>query len=48
MTIAPEAISCPCHGSRFDRRGRVLTGPAERALERLDVELRGEEVVVLG
>lgn len=47
VTVTPEALSCPCHGSRFDKQGRVLTGPAERALERLDVELRGDEVLVL-
>lgn len=30
-----QGFSCPCHGSRFGRRGEVLKGPAPRALERL-------------
>ncbi len=32
-------ISCPCHGSKFDREGRVLDGPAPRPLQRLSVSL---------
>jgi cytochrome b6-f complex iron-sulfur subunit len=28
------AYVCPCHGSRYDRNGRVLNGPAIAALRR--------------
>jgi cytochrome b6-f complex iron-sulfur subunit len=28
------AYVCPCHGSRYDRNGRVLQGPATAALRR--------------
>ena len=31
-----ESWDCPCHGSRFDCRGKLLTGPAQR-------DLHGEE-----
>ena len=31
-------FKCPCHGSRFDRVGAVIQGPAERQLERMRVE----------
>ena len=48
VTVTEDALACPCHGSRFDRQGRVLKGPADRALERLKVELRGERVEVVG
>ena len=30
---AEQSWDCACHGSRFDRAGQVLTGPAKRALK---------------
>jgi len=48
VTVTEDAMACPCHGSRFDRQGRVLKGPADRSLERLKVEVRGDFVDVVG
>jgi Rieske Fe-S protein len=31
---------CPCHGSKFNQNGQVLTGPANRDLEWYKIELR--------
>jgi cytochrome b6-f complex iron-sulfur subunit len=32
-------VACPCHGSKFDREGKVIDGPAPRALPRFAVVL---------
>ena len=32
-------FQCPCHGSRFDDRGRVIFGPAPKALEWLKISM---------
>ncbi len=37
-----ESFECPCHGSIFDKDGRVKKGAAPRPLERYAVELAAD------
>ena len=48
VNVTERGLTCPCHGSEFDRQGLVLKGPASRALQRLKVEERGGMLEVLG
>jgi Rieske Fe-S protein len=48
--LQSERLVCPCHGSTYDRRGRVLRGPAPAPLRSFPVEIEpdGTLVVTLG
>ncbi len=35
VTATEEGFACPCHGSGFDRKGRVLRGPARLPLHQV-------------
>jgi len=39
-------IWCACHGGIYDLEGRNVSGPPPRPLERYDVHVEGEDVVV--
>jgi menaquinol-cytochrome c reductase iron-sulfur subunit len=42
-----QRFRCPCHDSIFDIEGRVLSGPAPRALDRLPAKVEDERLWVI-
>jgi Rieske Fe-S protein len=47
VEVEGDRLVCPCHGSTYDREGRVLKGPAERALARYATTVTDDHVVVV-
>ncbi|RYZ19791.1 MAG: hypothetical protein EOO10_23930, partial [Chitinophagaceae bacterium] len=39
---AEKTWDCPCHGARYDINGDVLTGPARRSLEKIELDDTGK------
>jgi len=43
---AEQKFYCPCHTGFFDAAGRNISGPPPRPLERINVKVEGETVIV--
>ena len=46
VDVSGARLVCPCHGSTYDREGRVLKGPAQRALQRYAVSRAGDDLIL--
>jgi cytochrome b6-f complex iron-sulfur subunit len=46
VEVAGDRLECPCHGSMYDRQGKVLQGPAERALTKFAATVQGDRLVI--
>ncbi|MBL8231144.1 MAG: Rieske (2Fe-2S) protein [Bryobacterales bacterium] len=41
-----KTFLCPCHTSNFDLEGKVLDGPAPRPLDRYEVKVEGQKLLL--
>lgn len=46
VNLGDDGWSCPCHGARYDVRGRVTSGPAPRPLPEIAWELEDDALVL--
>lgn len=44
---AKNFLVCPCHGSTYNLQGKVIRGPAPRALTTFPVEVNGDRVKII-
>ena len=47
VEIEQARLVCPCHGSTYDREGKVLRGPAEEALASYRTALTSDDVLII-
>ncbi len=43
-----QEFFCPCHNGVFDREGKVVSGPPPRPLDRFEVKVENDQLMVLG
>ena len=47
VEVEGSVLVCPCHGSTYERSGRVVRGPAERALRSFPTSVDGDGTLLI-
>ncbi|MBW1842150.1 MAG: ubiquinol-cytochrome c reductase iron-sulfur subunit [Deltaproteobacteria bacterium] len=47
VAMTDKGFQCPCHGSKYDRDGRVTAGPAPRSLPWLEISASEDGTLVV-
>jgi len=46
LTATGNGFTCSAHGSRFDKEGNVLKGPAEQSLQQLKTQIINNDLLI--
>lgn len=46
LDVTPKGYSCSLHGSRFDKNGNVIKGPAEKPLEHFKTFVENNNLII--
>jgi Rieske Fe-S protein len=46
INLTEKLFKCPCHGSEFDLNGNIIKGPANKNLNTLSYEIKGETIII--
>ena len=47
VEVKSDEFICPCHGSRYNKDGSILNGPAQKDLPSLKVEITSDDRVII-